>query len=164
MLTKNQGLNNIMAAHASGHAMPTGSSLAEVSLIPRSGHYSHLLSILSQWRYGRMTHGSRWRRYRHKRALTPGLVWKHAQTIYLEKQWSNFVASEKPASELNQWQSDPGLLIYSHFPKHLTQTTAAGGYGSGRHHVTDHGEKTSTRVLQRNYKGKKEKGKKQQIL
>lgn len=60
----------------------------------------------------------------------PGLVQKHAQTLYLEKPSStssNFVASEKPASELNQWQSDPGLLTYGNFPKHLTQTTAAGG-------------------------------------
>lgn len=57
----------------------------------------------------------------------PGLVRKHAQTIYLEKPSSNFVASEKPASELNQWQSDPGLLTYGNFPKHLTQTTAVGG-------------------------------------
>lgn len=73
-----------------------------------------------------MTHGSRWRRYRHKRALTQGLVREHAQIIYLEKPWSNFVASEKPASELNQWQSDPGLLTYSHFPKRLTQRTTMG--------------------------------------
>lgn len=88
-----------------------------------------------------MTHGSGWRRYRHKRALTPGLVWKHAQTIYLEKQWSNFVARKKPASELNQWQSDPGLLTYSNFPKGLIQRTAVRGYGNGRHYITDTGRK-----------------------
>lgn len=91
---------------------------------------------------------------------------KHAQTLYLEKQSSNFVASEQSASELNQWQSDPGLLTYSNFPKHLTQTTAGRGrgYGNGWYYTTDNGEKTGTRVLQRNYKDKKEKGKKQQIL
>lgn len=70
---------------------------------------------------------ARRRRVQTQMALTPGLVRKHAQTLYLEKQSSNFVASEQSASELNQWQSDPGLLTYSNFPKHLTQTTAGGG-------------------------------------
>lgn len=87
----------------------------------------------------------------------PGLVRKHAQTIYLEKPSSNFVASDKPASELNQWQSDPGLLTYGNFPKHLTQTTAVGGCGNGWYYTTDNGEKTGTRALQRNYKDKKER-------
>lgn len=130
-ITKNQGLNNMRAAHAPGHAMPMGSSWAEVSCkvesntkewAPQSAA-AHSITVKvwmfdtrQQTEKGTDTNGTH-----------PGLVRKHAQTIYLEKPSSNFVASEKPASELNQWQSDPGLLTYGNFPKHLTQTTAAGG-------------------------------------